>query len=111
MGDQQMNTDNPSVDIEYRRKKSAEEMRFHMISFTMMIFLTFIAFAAVGFKGASGTLTPPFILLLAVVQVIFQLFYFMHMNKKGHEAPTLFIFSGVLVGFTIVLAFSTIIWW
>jgi cytochrome c oxidase subunit IV len=111
MANQQVNSGNPRVDIEYRRKKSAEEMRYHIISFTMMIFLTFIAFAAVGFKGVTATFTLPFILLLAVVQVIFQLFYFMHMNKKGHEAPTLFLFSGALVGFIVVLTFSTIIWW
>jgi cytochrome c oxidase subunit 4 len=111
MANQQTNTGNPIVDIEYRRKKSKEEMRFHIISFSLMLFLTFIAFAAVGFNGVSGTFTPLFILLLAVVQVIFQLFYFMHMNHKGHEAPSLFIFSGALVGFVIVLAFTTIIWW
>ena len=111
MANQQVNSGNPRVDIEYRRKKSAEEMRYHIISFTLMIFLTFIAFAAVGLKGVTASFTLPFILLLAVVQVIFQLFYFMHMNKKGHEAPTLFIFSGALVGFVVVLAFSTIIWW
>ncbi|MCQ6279787.1 cytochrome c oxidase subunit IVB [Bacillus sp. EB600] len=111
MANQQVNSGNPRVDIEYRRKKSAEEMRYHIISFTLMIFLTLIAFAAVGLKGVTATFTLPFILLLAVVQVIFQLFYFMHMNKKGHEAPTLFIFSGALVGFVVVLAFSTIIWW
>jgi cytochrome c oxidase subunit 4 len=111
MADHQLNSGNPRVDIEYRRKKNAEEMRYHIISFSMMIFLTFIAFAAVGFKGVSGSFTPPFILLLAVVQVIFQLFYFMHMNHKGHEAPTLFIFSGVFAAFVIVLAFTTIIWW
>lgn len=111
MANQQVNSGNPRTDLEYRRKKSAEEMRYHIISFSLMIFLTFIAFAAVGFYGVTATFTPPFILLLAVVQVIFQLFYFMHMNKKGHEAPTLFIFSGALVGFTVVLAFTTIIWW
>lgn len=111
MENQQINSGNPRVDIEYRRKKSAEEMRYHIISFSMMIFLTFIAFAAVGFKGVSKSFTPPFILLLAIVQVIFQLYYFMHMKHKGHEAPSMFIFSGALVGFIIILTFTTIIWW
>lgn len=111
MANQRINSGNPNIDMDYRRKKNAEEMRYHIISFSLMIFLTFIAFAAVGFKGVSGSFTPPFILLLAIVQVIFQLFYFMHMNKKGHEAPSLFIFSGVFAGFCIVLTFSTIIWW
>lgn len=111
MEDQRLNSGNPRVDIEYRRKKSAEEMRYHITSFTMMIFLTFIAFAAVGLKGVTASFTVPFILLLAVVQVIFQLYYFMHMNKKGHEAPTLFLYSGLFVGLATILTFSTIIWW
>lgn len=111
MEEQQINSGNPRVDIEYRRKKSIEEMKFHITSFSMMIFLTFIAFAAVGFKGATAPYTIPFILLMAFVQVVFQLYYFMHMNKKGHEAPSLFLYSGAFVGFTVILTFSTIVWW
>ncbi|MEH7120441.1 cytochrome c oxidase subunit IVB [Neobacillus vireti] len=111
MTNQPLSSGNPRVDLEYRRKKSAEEMRYQVISFALMIFLTLIAFAAVAMKGFTAWFTVPFIILLAVVQVIFQLFYFMHMSHKGHEAPTLFLFSGLLVGFTAILAFSTIIWW
>lgn len=112
MGDQhQLHSGNQKVDIEYRRKKSAEEMRYQITSFSMMIFLTFVSFAAVGLKGMTATFTVPFILLLAVVQVIFQLYYFMHMNKKGHEAPSLFLYSGALVGFVTILTFTTIVWW
>ncbi|MDP4085690.1 MAG: cytochrome c oxidase subunit IVB [Bacillota bacterium] len=111
MVNQQLNSANPRVDIEYRRKKSAEEMRYQIVSFSMMLFLTLIAFATVGLKGFDHWFAVPFILLLAVVQVIFQLFYFMHMNKKGHEAPSLFLFTGVLAAFLIVWTFSTIIWW
>jgi len=107
----QQPTGNPRVDIEYRRKKSAEEMRYQVVTFSLMIFLTLIAFAAVGFSDLSKWFTVPFILLLAVVQVVFQLYYFMHMSHKGHEAPQLFLYSGVLVGFVTVLAFMTIIWW
>jgi cytochrome c oxidase subunit 4 len=111
MANSQLNSGNPRVDIEYRRKKSAEEMRHHVVSFALMIFLTLIAFAAVSIKGFSAWFIVPFILLLAVVQVIFQLYYFMHMSHKGHEAPSLFLYSGLLVGLVTVLAFSTIIWW
>ncbi|HYK75198.1 MAG TPA: cytochrome c oxidase subunit IVB [Pseudoneobacillus sp.] len=111
MANQQPNSGNPRVDIEYRRKKSKEEMRHQVTSFSMMIFLTLIAFFAVGFQDYSSWFIVPFILLLAVIQVVFQLFYFMHMSHKGHEAPSLFLFSGVLVGFVTILAFSTIIWW
>ncbi|MDQ0272407.1 cytochrome c oxidase subunit IVB [Cytobacillus purgationiresistens] len=111
MTNEQLNSGNPKVDIEYRRKKSAEEMRYQIISFAMMIFLTLVAFVAVGYDGFSGWFTIPFILVLAGVQVVFQLYYFMHMSHKGHEAPALFLYSGVFVAFITLLAFMTIIWW
>jgi len=111
MADQQLNSGNPRVDIEYRRRKSTEEMRYQVVSFTLMIFLTLIAFAAVAVKGFTAWFTVPFIILLAVVQVIFQLYYFMHMSHKGHESPSLFLYSGALVGAVTILAFTTIIWW
>lgn len=107
----EFNSGNPRVDIEYRRRKSAEEMRYQVVSFSLMIFLTLIAFAAVAIKGFTAWFIVPFIILLAVVQVIFQLYYFMHMNHKGHEAPSLFLYSGLVVGLLTVLAFTTIIWW
>jgi cytochrome c oxidase subunit 4 len=111
MANSHVNSGDPKVDIEYRRKKSAEEMRYQIVSFTLMIFLTFIAFAAVAMKGFTVWFTVPFIILLAVVQVVFQLYYFMHMSHKGHEAPALFLYSGLFVGLVTILAFSTIIWW
>jgi cytochrome c oxidase subunit IV len=111
MANQQLNSGNPRVDIEYRRRKSAEEMRYQVVSFTLMIFLTLVAFAAVAVEGFTAWFTVPFIVLLAFVQVVFQLYYFMHMSHKGHEAPSLFLYSGLFVGLVTVLAFMTIIWW
>jgi len=111
MANQPLSAGNPRVDLEYRRKKSAEEMRYQVVSFTLMIFLTLVAFATVAMKGFTAWFTVPFILLLAVVQVVFQLFYFMHMSHKGHEAPKLFLFSGLFVGLVAILTFTTIIWW
>jgi cytochrome c oxidase subunit IV len=111
MANQQPSSGNARVDIEYRIKKSKEEMKYQVVSFTLMIFLTLVAFAAVGIEGFSSWFTVPFIVLLALVQVIFQLYYFMHMSHKGHEAPSLFLYSGVLIGAITVLTFMTIIWW
>ena len=111
MANSQLNSGNPRVDIEYRRKKSAEEMKHQVVSFALMIFLTLIAFAAVAYERFSAWFIVPFIILLAIVQVIFQLYYFMHMSHKGHEAPSMFLYSGLLVGLITVLAFTTIIWW
>jgi cytochrome c oxidase subunit IV len=102
---------NPNVDLAYRRKKNKEDMKHQVITFALMIALTLVAFLAVGYDGFTAWFSVPFILLLAVVQVIFQLYYFMHMSHKGHEAPALFLYSGLVVALITVLAFVTIIWW
>lgn len=94
----------------YSKKKAAEGMRNQVTVFAIMIFFTFIAFGLV-MAGYSSTLVVPVILLLAVLQVILQLYYFMHWNEKGHGIPQFFMYSGALVAFTMVLAFVTIVWW
>ncbi|KAA9026000.1 cytochrome c oxidase subunit IVB [Niallia endozanthoxylica] len=110
MSNEHLNSVNPN-DIKYRRKKNAEEMKHQVITFALMIFLTLIAFVAVGYDGFSSWFIVPFILLLAGVQVAYQLYYFMHMSHKGHEMPAIFMFSGVFVAIITVIAFMTIIWW
>ncbi|MCP1124855.1 cytochrome c oxidase subunit IVB [Bacillus sp. AFS018417] len=111
MAIKQTNINNPKVDLAYRRKKSAEEMKHQVITFGLMIFLTVIAFVAVAYpKTFSPLFSVPLILLLAAVQVIFQLYYFMHMSHKGHEAPSMFLYSGLLVGLITILTFTTLIW-
>jgi cytochrome c oxidase subunit 4 len=105
------NSATQNIDLVYRRKKNAEEMKHQVVSFAMMIFFTIVAFVAVGYEGIGEWFKVPFILLLAVVQVIFQLYYFMHMSHKGHEAPKFFLFSGVFVAVLTVLALVTISWW
>ncbi|MEI4831150.1 cytochrome c oxidase subunit IVB [Bacillus sp. FJAT-53711] len=111
MAIKQTNINNPKVDLVYRRKKSTEEMKHQVVTFGLMIFLTVIAFAAVAYpKTFSPLFSVPFILLLAAVQVIFQLYYFMHMSHKGHEAPSMFLYAGLLVGLITILTFMTIVW-
>lgn len=111
MAIKQTNINNPKVDLAYRRKKSVEEMKHQVITFGLMIFLTIIAFVAVAYpKTFSPLFSVPFILLLAAVQVIFQLYYFMHMSHKGHEAPSMFLYSGLIVGLITILTFTTLIW-
>ncbi|MEK7015234.1 cytochrome c oxidase subunit IVB [Bacillus sp. FSL R9-9410] len=104
-------TNNPKVDLVYRKRKNAEEMKHQVVTFSLMIFLTLVAFAAVAYpKTFSPIFSVPFILLLAVIQVIFQLYYFMHMSHKGHEAASFFLYSGLLIGLLTILAFMTIVW-
>lgn len=98
--------------FEYRRRKSKEEMRYQVITFALMIFLTMIAFAAVVYTDIIPVaFVVPFILLLAVIQVIFQLYYFMHASHKGHELPMFFMYSGMFAAFLMILALVTIVWW
>ncbi|MFS0645069.1 cytochrome c oxidase subunit IVB [Siminovitchia sp. 179-K 8D1 HS] len=109
MEDQSLNSGNPRVDYEYRRRRNKEAMRHQVISFVISIFLTLVAFGAVA-AGFDKWFVIPFILLLALVQVIFQLYYFMHMSERGHEAVQLFIYGGVIIGFVTILCFVTIVW-
>ncbi|MBS4207751.1 cytochrome c oxidase subunit IVB [Bacillus sp. FJAT-50079] len=110
MENQHLNSNSSQIEYEYRRKRNAEEMRHQVISFAISIFLTLVAFGAV-YAGFDKWFVIPVILLLAAVQVIFQLYYFMHMNQKGHEAPQLFIYGGVIIGFATIVCFLTIVWW
>ncbi len=111
MGNEQLKEPDFNVRFEYRRKKSKEEMRFQLISFMLMIFLTILAFIAVGSNHFPPKFVIPFLLLLASVQVGFQLYYFMHASEKGHTFPMTFMYSAILVAFVTVLVFMTIIWW
>jgi len=101
----------PSIHLVLRRKKNEEEMKHQLILFLLMMFLTVLAFIAVGYEEFSLVFQKPFIILLALVQVVFQLFYFMHLKHKGHAAPALFLFSGI--GFSLIMmwTFLNIVWW
>lgn len=56
-------------------------MRTQVTTFSIMIFLTLISFTAV-VADFSKYYIIPIILLLAAVQVVLQLYYFMHMSEK-----------------------------
>ncbi len=99
-----------SESFEFAKKKNKEEMKHHLITFASMIVFTLIAFGMV-MGDFHRLLTIPVILLMAVVQVAFQLYYFMHMSHKGHGMPALMLYSGVGVAFLTVLALQTIVWW
>lgn len=103
-------TNRTRSEYEYLRRKRAKEMQGMVTTFAMMIFLTLIAFTVV-LAGFSPYLIVPIILLLAAVQVVLQLYYFMHMNNKGHGTIAFFMYSGIFVAFITVLALVTIVWW
>ncbi|MCF6093640.1 cytochrome C oxidase subunit IV family protein [Microaerobacter geothermalis] len=83
----------------------------HVISFILSLLVTLLAFWAVASEEVSAAFAVPFILLLAVIQVAFQLFYWMHMSERGHSYPLLFLGSGLLVVVVTVIAFAYWVWW
>lgn len=98
---------------EYDRAQNAKKMRKQVTQFAIMILLTFIAFAAV-IADFAPNFIKPLILLLAGVQVVQQLYAFMHLEEK--DAPhngviQFFMWGAGLIIFPVFLAFLTIIWW
>lgn len=100
----------PVHQAEYERKQHKEEMKQQVISFVMMILFTFVAFGMV-IAGVDSFFVIPVLLLLAIVQVAFQLYYFMHMKNKGHDMPALMMYGGAAVALLTIITFTTIIWW
>ncbi|MDC3416511.1 cytochrome c oxidase subunit IVB [Aquibacillus salsiterrae] len=94
----------------YYEQKKKEEMKHQLITFALMIIFTFIAFGMV-LAELDKLFVIPIIIVLAIVQVIFQLYYFMHMSHKGHELPSIMIYGGLSVAFLTILTFLVLIWW
>ncbi len=100
----------PSQRMQFEKQKHKEEMIQQVISFALMILFTLVAFGMVIFDVNSYFIIPT-LLLLAVVQVVFQLYYFMHLKNKGHDMPMLMIYGGIAVGTLTIITFTSIIWW
>jgi cytochrome c oxidase subunit 4 len=95
-----------------RKSPYSQEIPYHIWAFVVSVGLTAFAFLAVGMGIIENTMIlGMFILLLAVIQVVFQLFVWMHLNQKGHEIPIWFIFSGIFVAVITVGALMLLIWW
>lgn len=93
------------------KQKRKKELQYYFVSFGLMIVFTVLAFLAVYLrKSINDYLIAIFIVTMALVQVAFQLYYFMHMREKDHGFPTLFIYSGAFVVLMTVLSFVTIVW-
>ena len=103
-------------ELEIGQRRARRSMRSQVMMFSLMIFLTMVSFSIVlaynaDVIGFSKFYIIPVILLFAAVQVGLQLYYFMHMHEKGHGVPEMFMFTGALLAFLIVLTFVTIVWW
>lgn len=103
-------------EVKMGARRAKQSMRGQVIMFSLMIFLTIVSFSIVlayqaEVIGFSSYMVFPILMLFAAIQASLQLFYFMHMNEKGHGVPQMFMFLGVLMAFLTVLTFVTIVWW
>lgn len=104
------NTSSNKVDT-FQKRKNKEEMKGQLVTFALMIVFTLIAFGIVAGDLMPKMFVIPTILLLAIVQVGFQLYYFMHMKHAGHELPSIMMYGGIWAAILTVTALSVLIWW
>lgn len=95
----------------FQKQKSKEEMKHQLISFGLMIILTLIAFGVVATGAVSSMFAIPLLAFLAIIQVAFQFYYFMHMKDKGHAVPTVLIYGGVWAALLTLAGLALISWW
>lgn len=93
----------------YKKRKQTQEMRQQVTNFAIMIFVTFIAFALVAAELPKEFVIPV-ILLLAVLQVVLQFYYFMHMKTEKHGISKLFMITGIFFGLSFIATFLYIVW-
>ncbi|WP_018749783.1 cytochrome C oxidase subunit IV family protein [Paenibacillus sanguinis] len=95
--------------VKQRRRHEGPEK--HVIAFIFSIVLTLIAFAAVAAGGVNVAFTVILLLVMAVLQVLVQLGYWMHMKDKGHMIPIIFMAGGFFVAFLAIIAALYWMWW
>lgn len=96
----------PSKESERKLKR---ESRSQIVSFIFMIFITTTAFLTVASDAIPAGFAIPFILLLAAVQVVMQLYYFMNMNQKGNGWVNALLWGGLFVAAMTVAALALLI--
>lgn len=95
----------------FQKQKNKEEMKKQLITFVLMIGFTIVAFAIVATNAMDKMFAVPLLLIMAVVQVGFQFYYFMHMKDRGHEFPSVMIYGGVFAAMLTIAALVAIVWW
>ncbi|MEC0373398.1 cytochrome C oxidase subunit IV family protein [Paenibacillus chibensis] len=83
----------------------------HIIVFVLSIVLTAIAFAAVAAGGVNAAFTVLLLLVMAVIQVLVQMGYWMHLKDRGHMMPIIFMLGGFFVAGTAIVTALYWVWW
>ncbi|WP_248929686.1 cytochrome C oxidase subunit IV family protein [Paenibacillus hamazuiensis] len=88
-----------------------EGPRNHYLTYIVSIVLTMLAFAAVLYGGLDKAFIYWFMTGLAIIQALFQLFYWMHMKDKGHGYAIIGIAAGFFIALTAVAMAVWWLWW
>jgi len=102
---------NETASGELPKRHKVEGPQKHIVGFILSLALTIIAFAAVAAGEINETFTYIILVAMAVVQVIIQMAYWMHMKDRGHLFPIIGIIAGVIVVFTMVIMALYWVWW
>jgi cytochrome c oxidase subunit 4 len=94
-----------------KSKVNAKEYKTILWAFGLSVAFTLFAFIAVGTNAVESALgLGLFILLLAVIQVAVQLFYFMHLKERGHHFPLFSITTGLFVAIVSIYGMLQWLW-
>ncbi len=99
----------PKIDpstVKPKEQEKPESAGKHVKAFVWMMILTAIAFILVGTGSVSAAVVIPILLFLASIQVVLQLFTFMHLDQKGSFFPILFVICGIIGAIVCILAMT-----
>jgi len=106
-----MSADHQHTSSAPKVRHKLEGPKNHYLTFAASIILTMLAFAAVMYGGMSRAFLVPFLIFMAVVQVVMQLAYWMHMKDRGHVYAIIGLAFGAIIALTAVAAGVYWIWW
>ncbi|ALS29815.1 cytochrome C oxidase subunit IV family protein [Paenibacillus cisolokensis] len=106
-----MAADNHTLTEERPRRHRLEGPQKHVIAFIFSVVLTLLAFALVMSGEMNETFIYIMLVTMAILQVIIQMAFWMHMKDRGHLFPIIGIFGGAFVAFTCVIMALYWVWW
>jgi len=95
----------------YQKQDNKDELKKHFVSFGLMILFTVVAFAIVVADVMDKTYAILFLIVLAIVQVAFQFYYFMHLKDKGHAPAAVIIYGGIWAAALALAGLGLSTWW
>ncbi|MDR0271442.1 cytochrome C oxidase subunit IV family protein [Paenibacillus sp.] len=106
-----MTTEHQATHDVVKHSRRHEGPQKHIIVFIFSIVLTAIAFAAVAAGGVNTAFAVSLLLVMAVIQVMVQMGYWMHLKDRDHMMPILFMIGGFFVASTAIVMGLFWVWW